>query len=60
MDHNVLLSHGVVPGLQQTIDVAEALAALSVVRWLSCYHGAAVLHTDSQYVLDGISFFAFP
>ena len=52
--HAAVLSTGVVPGLAQTIDRAELLAALSAVRWTWEQSTCSTLWTDSAYVGTGI------
>lgn len=56
MEANIILAHGVVPGLLQTIDVAEAMGMLSVLRWAVLYQSAVTMHSDSQYAVDGLLF----
>ena len=56
MGANRVISHGVVPGLSQSIDVAELTAAISALCWTLRFQVCSVLHTDSQYVFAGIQF----
>ena len=54
MSSNRVVARGVIPGLLQTIDVAELTGAVSALRWTLKCHAQVVLHVDSQYVHDGL------
>ena len=54
MDTNVVISHGLVAGLTQSVDAAELTAAHSALLWSLHFRCSVVLHTDSQYVFAGL------
>lgn len=54
MDGNVAISHGVVPGLIQSSDLAELYAVHSALCWALHYSARVCLHTDSEYVIKGL------
>eukprot|EP00438_Fugacium_kawagutii_P006440 Skav208839 [mRNA] locus=scaffold1193:177041:181282:+ [translate_table: standard] len=56
MDDNRIISRGPVQGLIQSIDVAELTAVCSAMRWALKYAVSICVHSDSQYVVDGLSF----
>lgn len=55
MEHNLVLASGFLPGLSQSIDLAELHAVLSALLWALRMNVAVVIHTDSSYVVDGLS-----
>ena len=55
MTTNQVLSCGFVPGLVQTIEVAELLSVLSVLNWLLRFQVSALIHSDSAFVVDGLT-----
>eukprot|EP00435_Cladocopium_sp_Y103_P073392 s153_g43.t1 len=52
--HEAILAAGPLPGLLQSVDRAELLAALATVRWTWEQRTCSVLWTDSTYVALGI------
>eukprot|EP00435_Cladocopium_sp_Y103_P050318 s564_g15.t1 len=54
MSSNQILSRGLVPGLVQSSDIAELMAALSALLWALRYGVAICIHSDSSYVVDGL------
>eukprot|EP00438_Fugacium_kawagutii_P001818 Skav203521 [mRNA] locus=scaffold687:165732:169360:+ [translate_table: standard] len=56
MDMNRVVASGPVVGLIQTIDVAELTAALSALTWAQRFNVSVCIHSDSQFVVDGLLF----
>ena len=52
-DTGVVFSAGLVPGIMQTINRAELMAMLSVVKWHRQFGGEVHVWSDSSYVVDG-------
>eukprot|EP00435_Cladocopium_sp_Y103_P045783 s1301_g13.t1 len=55
MTSNRVISRGLAPGLVQSSDLAELLAALSALLWALRFGVAICIHSDSSYVVDGLS-----
>lgn len=54
MDNNIVLASGILPGLVQTVDLAELHAAHSALLWALRARAAICIHSDSSYVVDGL------
>eukprot|EP00435_Cladocopium_sp_Y103_P062636 s587_g24.t1 len=54
MATNRVVSTGMVPGLTQSSDVAELLAAISALCWALRHRISICIHSDSSYVVDGL------
>ena len=55
MKDNMIVADGLVPGLIQTIDLAELYAAYAALKWALRHSVEIVLHVDSSYVVNGLS-----
>ena len=56
MDENILVADGVLPGLLQSIDVAELFAVLVALTWALRFQLCICIHSDSSFAVDGLGY----